>query len=298
VFDHRAAVYAVAFAPDGRTLAIGGADATVGLVDVNRCQLRLTLPRQGGGIVSSLAFSPDGRALAVGADLRITLWDVATGRQRPELSGHHPIAFAPDGKMLAFASRPTGVQLWELATGRPVGPRLAPGQLVFALAYSPDGRTLATVAHETAQLWDLEGRCLSTLRGHTEMILGMAFAPDGATLATASEDHAIRLWEVASGQELATLEGHDGPVTSLAFSSDGRWLASASKDKTVRLWDLGGPDTGAPPAGCALGCGEVHPLLAGLREKPLKIRGAFPHVSVAGRTAGYNEGPGTLSVIP
>ncbi len=70
-------------------------------------------------------------------------------------------------------------------------------------------------------------------------ILALAFAPDGRTLASGSGDATVTLWDVASGLEKATLRGHQAPVSSLSFSRDGRRLASTSEDRTVKVWDVG-----------------------------------------------------------
>jgi WD40 repeat protein len=80
---------------------------------------------------------------------------------------------------------------------------------------------------------------IATLRGHEDIVWSVAFSPDGRTLATGSRDKTARLWEVASGKEIAMLRGHENIVRSVAFSPDGRTLATGSHDKTARLWPLG-----------------------------------------------------------
>jgi WD40 repeat protein len=75
------------------------------------------------------------------------------------------------------------------------------------------------------------------LRGHTDEVFAVAFHPDGRRLATAGRDRAIWLWDLERGEDVARLQGHTSYVSSLAFSPDGATLASGSGDFTVRLWD-------------------------------------------------------------
>nr|WP_267896795.1 helix-turn-helix domain-containing protein [Streptomyces albireticuli] len=111
---------------------------------------------------------------------------------------------------------------------------------VWAVAFSPDSRTVATAGDDhTAKLWDTASRRLvATLAGHTDRVAGVAFSPDGRTLATAGKDRTVKLWDARSHRPLITLTGHASSVNGLAFSPDGRTLATTGDDGTVRLWDV------------------------------------------------------------
>src|SRR4051794_40815115 len=186
-----------------------------------------TKPRTGrqashSNVVTSVAFSPDGQTLASGSwDGTIKLWDARAGRLklkrtlRGEWDEVEAVAFAPDGSAVAglgtgFDGAPFGaVTLWALGGGR--------------------------------------GRPLVRKGGKLDAI---AFSPDGLTLATASGDsRAVTLRDAATGRERASLAGHQGPIRSVAFSPDGRRLAAASGRVPAVAGPAGGGEGGGGRAG-------------------------------------------------
>jgi hypothetical protein len=110
---------------------------------------------------------------------------------------------------------------------------------VYSVAFSPNGKTLASGSHDqTVKLWDVSsGRLIRSFEGHKSFVHSVAFSPDGKTIASGSYDHTLKLWDVSSGRNRA-LEGHAEWVQSVAFSPDGKMLASGSTDKSVKLWEV------------------------------------------------------------
>ena len=84
---------------------------------------------------------------------------------------------------------------------------------------------------------DTLGRCVLTLKGHSNGVVSVCFSPDGAKIVSASQDSTVRVWNAATGERELTLKGHIDAVMSACFSPDGARIVSASLDSTVRVWN-------------------------------------------------------------
>lgn len=254
---HASPVFSVAFDPRrSGTLASGGEDMTVILWDVADVPPQVLAGHGGdpkkGKEVNCVAFAPDGTLASVSDDQTVRLWDRATGREERRLTNHKaPVkAVAFRGPLMATGAGDKTIKLWDK------GPATLTGhtQTLRALAFSPDGRTLASGAGDfakenppgEAKLWDVATRSArASLPGHTDLVRTVAFSPDGATLATGGDDKTVRLWDPAVGQHRQTIDGLPFAARHVAFSPDGSTLAiacggvwDAHEPGAVLLWDL------------------------------------------------------------
>jgi WD40 repeat protein len=205
VFRNEAEVHSVAFSPDGERLAAAGGDRTIKVRNSRTGEVLQTLDTQNDH-VQSVAFHPGGNHVAAAcADRQVKIWDLTTEK-------------------VVFARPGTGGSS-DIGVSDPV-------------AFSPDGRLLATEFEGAVYVWDWRNhRRLHVLPGHLNMRITIAFSPDGRRLASGSFSGDIMIWDAETGERLYTLSGHRDPVSALAFSPDGRRLVSASVDRHLIVWD-------------------------------------------------------------
>ncbi len=239
-------VESITFSPDGSRLASAGSDWKVKVWDAATGQLIRTL--EGGRYV---IFSPDGRRLAAGTALGpVVLWDIVTGQEVRALKvspggmmgGKGPWVYSPDGGRLAVSSgygHDARVTVWDAANGQQFGAMLPYNSNVTSIAFSPDGRRLATGTVDGAvMVWDTEtGRESRSFKGRTSAVISLAFSSDGSRLTSVCSDWTAKAWDVTTDQETLTLEASQ-TIGCLAFDMNNAHLAYASADLRYKLWDL------------------------------------------------------------
>ena len=222
-FTHSGHVNTVAMSPDGMFLATGGADKTVKLWHVETQECFHTLSGHIGGIVS-LAFSPDGTLLVSAGGEN---WEKQT-----QADGTTYI-FSVGNNLVGRTAK-----VWEVATGKNIATLESSG-VVRGIAFSPDGKHLATGMSQTVTLSDTKTwQPIATL--DTVDFESLAFSPDGSRLVIGGKwpKQRIQIWDVETQELIVELSGHKSDVESFAFSPDGRLLASGGFDGVIYIWDM------------------------------------------------------------
>src|SRR5262245_24970718 len=149
------------------------------------------------------------------------------------------LAISPDGVLLATGGEDIfmrgddiSIQLWDVASGRPLRRMTGNTSGVTNMVFSADGKRLVSTARDgSLHIWDVTtGKSLHQLQDQQGGAAALAFSADGQVLATGYFDKSIRLWDVAAGKELRQLQGHRSSIASLAFTPDNRTLVSGSAD--------------------------------------------------------------------
>jgi WD40 repeat protein len=196
--------------------------------------------RPGGGMIASVA----------GPEFR--LWDSSSGEVLHERILPGPcqrLAFRPDGERLVLGGADGSATIWDVRTCRELLRRAIHETRIAGLAFSPDGRTVASAAippsdqrskRGEVKLWDAEsGAIVHTLRSPGgQGFHSVAFHPDRPLLAAGGEDTVVRIWDAASGAQIGELRDHKTPVFCVAFSPDGKLLVSAASNGNLKIWDV------------------------------------------------------------
>ncbi|HEX5106759.1 MAG TPA: hypothetical protein VFV87_23225 [Pirellulaceae bacterium] len=245
---HEGAVRAIAIAPGGGTIATAGDDLNIHLWDSTTLEQRASVAGHKQPVLC-MAFSPQGKTLASGAaGGGLHVLDPRIGKVRKTFQTHTGrltgIAFLPDAAGILTAGEDETIRLWH-AADPPLSPLVslaAHGDAAFAVAFSPDGKWLASGGKDAVvALRDPQtGAIKHELKGHKGLVYEVAFSPDSRLLASASSDGTVRVWSPETLKELASFQGWKykfANIRAVAFAPDSRTLIAGGSDGALRLFD-------------------------------------------------------------
>ena len=244
----------LAWSPDSTALAIGNDQQNALVILDAQSGTVFDVIQESQEPTSSLAWSPDGSLLATGTGSKnsiVQLWNAKSGfyealqRLDTHMGPINTVAWSPDSNSLLFAGKDTMINLWQPKTSKQLRRFGDMRDVVYGLAWSPDGKTFASAGNQGIRLWDIQSararRILknpsSTSRG-VQIFSSIAWSPDGTTLASGDFDGNIQIWDPNSSQPLHSFKACCGRVTSLSWSPDGLLLVSGGDDGTARVWDI------------------------------------------------------------
>ena len=227
--------------------------------------------------ITAVAYTPDGKVLFAARHKEVMRIEGMKVFSVAMLSAPvTALAVAPNGKLLAVADSTTGAAgevsffaIGSAAGRKPIHTLAAHADMILDIAFSPDGRILATTGYDRLiKLWDVDtGRLLRTLKDHSDAVYSLAFDPTGQLLASAGADRAVKVWNVQTGVRLYTLSDSTDWVYAVAWRPDGKQLAAGGVDKSIRTWDVS-----SAGGKLRVRCSPMRRLSAGSATRPTATR--------------------------
>jgi WD40 repeat protein len=243
-------VKALAFSPDGRTLAAVTSSGMATLWDVESRSLRQGPFRVGSSAVG-VSFSADGTTLATASPDGVKLSDVATGAVLRGVGGNSAddVAFSPTGPLVAFvgsAGEGGNAEIWDVGHRSLVATLQSNADAPYraggaaALAFSPDGQMLATAGDEPlVHVWDVNtGKLIREFEQNVGGVLTLEFSSDGQSLAISGLDPVASLWDVATGTQIGPRLPAGSRSMMLDQSPDGHDLLTTAANGQGVVWDI------------------------------------------------------------
>lgn len=239
LLPHRGEVRHLVYSRDGERLVSAGSDGRVHVWDIATATPLTTFDHPSG--VRRIQLSDDGTWLVSACrDGVIRVWDVASGEART-LGRHdgvaYSVALSPDQSVAAASGADGAVRIWDVATGLERRTYRGNQDMVLAVLFSPDGKTLWSAGRSTGvRQWAYDEQQTHQRLSTASDVASLEYSPDGGYLASGEVSGAVILWHLASGRR-HTIARHEDDVDGLAFSPDGALIASSSWDGGVRVHD-------------------------------------------------------------
>lgn len=242
----------VEWSPDGRQVLAWANGGGVFVWEPETRPSCRALLREGCGGAAQWPTDSQWVAVIDNSTQQLRIQDVMDGGLRGEFDLSNPATccvWSRDGCLLAVAendpSPPHRIALWRNIAGPDEVPVLrkvtdfpAHAGTIANLAFSPDGKFLASASHDrTARVWEVEtGQPVGSPLRHTSWVYDVTFSPDGKSLCTGSFDRTARVWKTGTAEQILPPLKHEGAVTSVDFSPDGRFILTSSYHRELRLW--------------------------------------------------------------
>ena len=240
---HVREVWSAAISPDGRTIVSGSNEGTTKLWSAHTLHTDAVL--EGASIV--VGFGGGGSQVVAGMTNGLCVWTPETGVRTDVLIPDLPIVdrakrydVKPDALLAAVGRRDGSIEIWDLKAGAKLAGWPAHTDAISAIAFSPDGKQLATaIIQGGAKIWDFATRREVARVGSVDIRLNcLAFSPDGKILAACGLSSRIWLWDVSTGSQILELPGEGSHAVTLAFSPDGKLLVTTTESNKARLWEV------------------------------------------------------------
>lgn len=232
-------INAIAFSPDGQTIATAADNDLIELRDIETLEITKIYESEDYNYSQSLAYSPDGSILAAGELARVRLWDtendVEVSKWETEDGMMFDLAYSPDGTKLVAANGVGDVWVWDAESGDVLAQLSGATNLYTAVAVRPDGQTFAGSSWDNhIRVWDMESMelDLDIYYQNDLLAVSVAFSPDSSIIATGWEG-VIQFQDANTGEVLSShkfergSDGFDADPWDIAFSPDGSILAVA-----------------------------------------------------------------------
>lgn len=197
--------------------------------------------------ITAVAFNPSSTLLAVGSYGQVAVWDLVKGVPVKVLTNVlgavNDLRFSPKGDLLAVGggqpSAKGDLRLYQTADWKLIATLRGHDDVVFSLAFSPDGARLASASFDhSVRLWDVKAQAtVKEYHHHSDFVYAVAFSPDGKKLVSASKDRTVQLFDVESGKSVFTFSGMDQDVMAVAFHPNGKSIISSGFEAAIYWWN-------------------------------------------------------------